>query len=185
MRFEYLLDDEVTQELDAKLRALLSTCFTKEQDKIFQTQRYFNEIPRHRYLIWDGDKLAAHVAVHEKQVMIDDQSFPISGIAEVCVDPGSRGLGLVKILLEAVHQDALERGDAFSVLFGRTPVYRSSGYTPINNLKIKVAPNHWVSTDDTMVCSLKIICTTTDGSFSRLSFLNGFSPRLTLCENTQ
>ena len=46
MRFEYLLDDEVTQELDAKLRALLSTCFTKEQDKIFQTQRYFNEIPR-------------------------------------------------------------------------------------------------------------------------------------------
>ncbi|WJT10147.1 GNAT family N-acetyltransferase [Vibrio harveyi] len=157
MRFEYLLDDEVTQELDAKLRALLSTCFTKEQDKIFQTQRYFNEIPRHRYLIWDGDKLAAHVAVHEKQVMIDDQSFPISGIAEVCVDPGSRGLGLVKILLEAVHQDALERGDAFSVLFGRTPVYRSSGYTPINNLKIKVAPNHWVSTDDTMVCSLKII----------------------------
>ncbi len=157
MRFEYLLDDEVTQELDAKLRALLSTCFTKEQDKIFQTQRYFNEIPRHRYLIWDGDKLAAHVAVHEKQVMIDDQSFPISGIAEVCVDPGSRGLGLVKILLEAVHQDALERGDAFSVLFGRTPVYRSSGYTPINNLKIKAAPNHWVSTDDTMVCSLKII----------------------------
>ena len=55
MRFEYILDDAVTQELDAKLRSLLSTCFTKEQDEIFQTQRYFNEMPRHRYLIWDGD----------------------------------------------------------------------------------------------------------------------------------
>ncbi|WP_282065266.1 GNAT family N-acetyltransferase [Vibrio rotiferianus] len=157
MRFEYLLDDEVTQELDAKLRALLSTCFTKEQDKIFQTQRYFNEIPRHRYLLWDGDRLAAHVAVHEKQVMIDDQSFPICGIAEVCVDPGSRGQGLVKILLEAVHKDALERGDAFSVLFGLTSVYQSSGYQPINNLKMEVTASHWVSTDETMVCSLKII----------------------------
>jgi predicted acetyltransferase len=157
MRFEYLLDDEVTQELDAKLRALLSTCFTKEQDKIFQTQRYFNEMPRHRYLLWDGDRLAAHVAVHEKHVMIDDQSFPICGIAEVCVDPGSRGLGLVKILLEAVHKDALERGDAFSVLFGLTSVYQSSGYQPINNLKMEVTANHWVSTDETMVCSLKII----------------------------
>ncbi|WP_182026148.1 GNAT family N-acetyltransferase [Vibrio rotiferianus] len=157
MRFEYLLDDEVTQELDAKLRALLSTCFTKEQDKIFQTQRYFNEMPRHRYLLWDGDRLAAHVAVHGKQVMIDDQSFPICGIAEVCVDPGSRGQGLVKILLEAVHKDALERGDAFSVLFGLTSVYQSSGYQPINNLKMEVTANHWVSTDETMVCSLKII----------------------------
>ncbi|MFN1650053.1 GNAT family N-acetyltransferase [Vibrio rotiferianus] len=157
MRFEYLLDDEVTQELDAKLRALLSTCFTKEQDKIFQTQRYFNEMPRHRYLLWDGDRLAAHVAVHEKQVMIDDQSFPICGIAEVCVDPGSRGQGLVKILLEAVHKDALERGDAFSVLFGLTSVYQSSGYQPINNLEMEVTANHWVSTDETMVCSLKII----------------------------
>ncbi|CAH1565357.1 GNAT family N-acetyltransferase [Vibrio rotiferianus] len=157
MHFEYLLDDEVTPELDAKLRALLSTCFTKEQDKIFQTQRYFNEMPRHRYLIWDGDRLAAHVAVHEKQVMIDDQSFPICGIAEVCVDPGSRGLGLVKILLEAVHKDALERGDVFSVLFGLTSVYQSSGYQPINNLKMEVTANHWVSTDETMVRSLKII----------------------------
>lgn len=157
MRFEYILDDDVTQELDAKLRSLLSTCFTKEQDKIFQTQRYFNEMPRHRYLIWDGDTLAAHVAVHEKQVMIDDQSFPISGIAEVCVQPDSRAKGLVKLLLKAVHQDALERGDAFSVLFGRTHIYQSSGYQPINNLHMKVQPNKWVSTSDTMVCSLNII----------------------------
>ena len=87
MRFEYILDDAVTPALDAKLRHLLSTCFTKEQDKIFQTQRYFREMPRHRYLIWDGEILAAHIAVHEKQVMIDDQSFPISGITEVCVQP--------------------------------------------------------------------------------------------------
>ncbi|MGR5459731.1 MULTISPECIES: GNAT family N-acetyltransferase [Vibrio] len=99
MRFEYLLDDEVTQELDAKLRALLSTCFAKEQNKIFPIQHYFNELPRHHYLLWDGNRLAAHIAVHEKQVMIDDQSFPICGIAEVCVDSGSCGQGLVKILL--------------------------------------------------------------------------------------
>ncbi|YCO01210.1 GNAT family N-acetyltransferase [Vibrio sp. VNB-15] len=157
MRFEYILDDEVTPELDAKLRALLSTCFTKEQDKIFQTQRYFQEVPRHRYLIWDDSQLAAHIAVHEKQVMIDDQSFPISGIAEVCVQPDYRGKGLVKLLLEAIHQDALERGDAFSVLFGRTQVYQSSGYHSIDNLRMEVAPSKWVSTNDAMVCSLGII----------------------------
>ncbi|WP_045496533.1 GNAT family N-acetyltransferase [Vibrio hyugaensis] len=157
MRFEYLLDDDVTQELDAKLRRLLSICFTKEQDQLFQTQRYFKEIPRHRYLIWDGERLAAHIAVHEKQVMIDDQFFPISGIAEVCVQPEYRGKGLVKILLKAIHQDALERGDAFSVLFGRTHIYKSSGYLPTDNLKMEVKPSKWISTEDTMVLSLNII----------------------------
>ncbi|WP_199437665.1 GNAT family N-acetyltransferase [Vibrio owensii] len=156
MRFEYILDDEVTQELDAKLRSLLSTCFTKEQDKIFQTQRYFREMPRHRYLIWDGEILAAHIAVHEKQVMIDDQSFPISGIAEVCVQPNFRGKGLVKTLLNSVHQDAIERGDAFSVLFGRTHVYQSSGYQPADNLHMEVQPNQWASISDAMVRSLNI-----------------------------
>lgn len=86
MSFEYILDDAVTPALNAKLRHLLSTCFTKEQGKkFFQTQRYFREMPRHRQLIWDGEILAAHIAVHKKQVMIDDQFFPIRGIAEVCV----------------------------------------------------------------------------------------------------
>lgn len=157
MRFEYLLDDDVTPALDAKLRTLLATCFTKEQDKIFRTQRYFQEMPRHRYLIWDDTQLAAHIAVHEKQVMIDDQSFPISGIAEVCVQPEYRGKGLVKMLLKVIHQDALERGDAFSVLFGRTQVYQSSGYQPTDNLKVEVKPREWMSTEDTMVLSLNII----------------------------
>lgn len=156
MRFEYILDDAVTPALDAKLRHLLSTCFTKEQDKIFQTQRYFREMPRHRYLIWDGEILAAHIAVHEKQVMIDDQSFPISGIAEVCVQPNFRGKGLVKTLLNSVHQDAIERGDAFSILFGRTHVYQSSGYKPTDNLHMEVQPNQWASISDAMVRSLNI-----------------------------
>lgn len=155
MNIQYIKDTDVSEELDQKLRNLLSTCFIKGQDsKVFRRQRYYNEMPQHRYMLWDHDDLIAHVAVHDKEVLMEKKSYPISGIAEVCVHPNYRKKGVVKTILEKVHQDRMEYGDAFSILFGDEEVYFSSGYRCVNNLKALNPSKEWNVTGHTMAHSL-------------------------------
>ncbi|MDG2022574.1 MAG: GNAT family N-acetyltransferase [Phycisphaerales bacterium] len=120
-------DSEVDPSLDREIRGLLSTCFNKPGDEVFRTRRYFTEMPRRRWLWWDGDLLAAHVAVHERTL---EAEIRMIGIAEVCVAPTHRGQGLVRGLLSAVHDWGVGHGFGFATLFGRPEIYASSGYRP-------------------------------------------------------
>lgn len=143
-RVEYLLDDDVDDALDQELRGLLSTCFTKPQDVVFRDQRYFLEPYRHRWIIRNEmGAMVAHVGVHEKRVESGDRAFPIGGIAEVCVHPDCRGRGYVRMMLRCIHAWLVDHGFTFAVLFGRVPVYRSSGYEQIDNLSYGSADDGW------------------------------------------
>ncbi|PMK04243.1 GNAT family N-acetyltransferase [Vibrio sp. 10N.261.55.A7] len=155
MDFEYIKDQDVSSDLDQKLRQLLSASFLNGNDpETFSRQRYYNECPQHRYLLWDNGNIAAHIAVHDKRIHIDDVEHTISGIAEVCVNREYRKQGLVKQLLERVLQDSKARGDAFSILFGEAKIYGSSGYVTMTNLQMLTPEEQWVSVDKVMVCEL-------------------------------
>lgn len=155
MNYQYVKDSDVSDELDRQLRALLSCCFVQGNDaQIFSRQRYYNEVPRHRYMLWDEDELAAHIAVHEKEVLIDGVSTPICGIAEVCVHPDYRKQGLVKQLLEQIHIDRSKHCDAFSLLFGEEEIYGSSGYQCVSNLKALQHSKEWNISGHAMVYPL-------------------------------
>ncbi|WP_047043003.1 GNAT family N-acetyltransferase [Vibrio mexicanus] len=155
MQYQYINDKDVSPELDQKLRDLLSRSFLNGQDpEIFSRQRYYKEAPAHRYLLWDGDILAAHIATHEKQVEVNGETFPISGIAEVCVNTDYRGKGLIKKLLPKVHEESRARGDAFSVLFGEVYVYSSSGYQLVDNIQLLNQDNEWETPKNVMVLPL-------------------------------
>ena len=124
----YLPDAQVDDALDADLRALLTRCFGKE----FAHKRYAHELPPHRWLVRDGEVIAAHVAVHDKVFRSGGESVPFLGIAEVCVAPDYRGRGLVKIMLrELVTQSVTV---PFAVLLGDPGVYGSSGYRAVGNV---------------------------------------------------
>ncbi|WP_117233126.1 GNAT family N-acetyltransferase [Vibrio maerlii] len=151
----YLEDHQVDESLDSELRGLLSTCFVNgDAAEVFRCQRFFKDKPQHRYMRWHQGQLIAHVAVHEKQVLIDGVSKPICGIAEVCVAEDYRGKGLVKELLAEIHQQRAEAGDEFSVLFGDTEVYSSSGYQGVGNMSCSFDGESWVKVDHVMVKSL-------------------------------
>jgi len=155
MKFQYLKDSDVTPALDQKLRALLSQCFVKGQDaEIFSCQRYHQEMPQHRYLMWQGEELVAHVAVHDKLVTVSGVTYAISGIAEVCVHPKYRKRGLVKSLMERVNAERLKAGDAFALLFGDEQVYASSGYRCIDNLYVLSPQQEWVAVGHAMALVL-------------------------------
>ncbi|MGF1694437.1 GNAT family N-acetyltransferase [Vibrio lamellibrachiae] len=155
MIYQYIEDHKVTEELDQKLRSLLSASFVNGQDsEVFSRQRFYNEPPQHRYMIWNEEELVAHVAVHDKQVLINDEAHSICGIAEVCVHSDYRKQGLVKRLLDNIHQDRTERGDAFSVLFGDVEVYGSSGYECKSNITVFNPEKEWVAAGKVMAYAL-------------------------------
>jgi predicted N-acetyltransferase YhbS len=135
----HLPDSEVDDALDAELRALLCACFTKPEDRVFETRRYFTEPPAHRWLALDGERLVGHVAAHDKQVGSTHGDLRVLGVAEVCVAPTHRRMGLTRLMLEALHQFGVANAFDFAVLFGRAELYASSGYLPITNT-IRVTP---------------------------------------------
>ena len=132
---EYLPDSSVDASLDAELRALLTTCFTKPQDVVFKERRYFVEPYAHRWVIRDAKRsIIAHAGVHDKIVEADGQRFRTGGLAEVCVHPEYRGRGFVKAMLARIHDWLIERKFDFAVLFGEPYIYQSSGYAEVSNL---------------------------------------------------
>ncbi|UGA55966.1 GNAT family N-acetyltransferase [Vibrio sp. VB16] len=136
MNIQYIADKDVTPVIDAQLRYILSTCFA-EDAAIFSQQRFFNEMPPHRYFVLDNsENIVAHIAVHEKNVIIDDVELPVAGIAEVCVLPRYRKQGLVHNMLDHIHKQLEKKGIHFSILFGDYCIYNSNGYQDVTNLII-------------------------------------------------
>ena len=107
VQVEYVPDATVDAELDQQLRALLSLCFTKPHDAVFQHRRYFLEPYPHRWMVREAaGRVIAHVGAHDKSVEADGERFRIGGICEVCVHPAVRGRGLVRRMLAVVHGSA-------------------------------------------------------------------------------
>jgi len=130
---EYIPDQEVDATLDEQLRKLLSTCFTGPHNERFKTQRFFSEMPQHRWIMREPGRVIAHVAFHDKTIGTTAGDFAIVAVAEVAVHPEFRGQGLVKKLLNVAHEATGARGVPFSMLFGKEEVYSSSGYVTVMN----------------------------------------------------
>lgn len=125
----YLPDTQVDAQLDEELRGLLSTCFVGPVNECFRHQRFFHEMPQHRWLVRDASGwLVAHVALHDKRLGTPQGDLRVAGIAEVCVHPDFRGRGLVRTMLDTLHRWAEQQGFRHAALFGDEKVYRGSGY---------------------------------------------------------
>jgi predicted N-acetyltransferase YhbS len=127
----YRFDHAITEVEDANLRRLLFSCFPYEPALL--TRRYLREAPAHRWLVYDESQLIAHAGLHDKTIGTQAGPFRIGGVSEICVLPKYRNLGLVKQLLQGIHEWAEAAGLPFTMLFGQPKVYSSSGYTLIQN----------------------------------------------------
>lgn len=141
---KYIADRDVDEKMDLKIRDLLTICFPEQPS--FARQRFYHEMPSHRWYIEEGDRLTGHVALHEKTVSVDHQLIPVGGIAEVAVHPDARGKKYVCHMLEEAHEWLRARGYDFSMLFGDKRVYASSGYEPLDSVfrYYKPAISDWV-----------------------------------------
>ena len=129
-QIHYIEDAAVDQILDRKIRAILVKCFSHEPK--FMAQRYNNDPPKHRWYIEWNDGIIAHLAVHEKKLMINSAKIDFMGIAEVCVVPEFRGLKFVSLLLSQAEEFLPQF--KYAILLGNSDFYRSSGFFPVPNI---------------------------------------------------
>jgi GNAT superfamily N-acetyltransferase len=133
----YTKDSEVSPELDGAIRALLVACFRKPEDWVFRERRYFIEPPQHRWYVpasaGDASELCAHLALHERVILVGSEQMRCGGVGEVAVAPQKRGQGIAKELLQAAHEWMAAEGFDAAILFGDPRIYASSGYRPAPN----------------------------------------------------
>ncbi len=127
-------DCTLTSAEDEALRELFKLCFKRELAYL-DHQRFFRELPQHRWMIFDetGENIIAHIAVYDKVLGTDDGLLPVAGVAEVCTHPDYRGQGRVRAILAEVHNWAKQQGFAWMMLFGSHAIYGGSGYERAHN----------------------------------------------------
>lgn len=154
---KYIADKNVDAKMDRQIRDLLVACFPDQA--VFTRQRFYHEMPPHRWYIMENDRMIAHVALHDKEITVDDNKIKIGGIAEVAVHPDARGRGYVRLLLNEAHQWLKKNGFVFSMLFGDKNVYSSSGYQVVESFfrYFKPDKNEWLTeiSDCAMVANLE------------------------------
>lgn len=130
---KFISEEQVSEELDKKLRDLLVLCFPQTAH-IFSKHRYYHEPAQYRWCIFAKDEsLIANVALHIKKIKTEFASYDMGGIAEVCVHPDFRRQGITRMLLKQILDYLQERGFVFSMLFGNTEIYSSSGFKKVEN----------------------------------------------------
>ena len=98
----YRHDSKITPAQDEALRALFRVCFKRELAYL-EHQRFFRELPPHRWMIFDeNENVIAHIAGYDKVLGTQNGLLPVIGIAEVCVAPDYRGRGLVRAILREI-----------------------------------------------------------------------------------
>lgn len=126
---ENLPDSAIDSDLDQQIRDLLIECFGPS----FSASRSSQGAPMARFLMRDSGALIGHLACHAKTVICAGRIYLTLGVSEACVRPRDRGRGVLKTLLSHMH-DSLPSEYAFSLLFGYSKFYQSSGYFNVANL---------------------------------------------------
>lgn len=128
---EFYSESDVTNFDNKKLMELLQLCFPML--KCFETNRFYLERSDFRWFIRNNNKIIANAVVLDKIFLSEGKKISIAGVAEICVDPAYRGKGLARKLLSEIHSWAKSQGYSFTFLYGKTEIYRSSGYIQCNN----------------------------------------------------
>jgi predicted N-acetyltransferase YhbS len=126
---EYLDDQSVTAEENLQLMRLFALCFPGPQNACFLKQRYFRELPAHRFVFREpSGEIRAQVAGHDKKISSPKGELRVIGISEVAVHPELRGRRLSQSLLLELEAWAAGKGFSHAMLFGPPALYAPLGY---------------------------------------------------------
>ena len=94
-------------------------------------------------LAMEGDHVIAHLALYERNVLLDDEPERIGLIGGVVVRADVRRKGVASRLIEAAHAELRQRGIDFAVLFALDHRhYASTGYAPMQNETCFIEDGH-------------------------------------------
>jgi GNAT superfamily N-acetyltransferase len=108
-----------------------------------QGEGYAIPVPVALVLALQGDHVVAHLALYERNVLLDGEPERIGLIGGVVVRADVRRRGVASRLIAAAHTELRQRGIDFAVLFALDQRhYASAGYSPMQNATCFIEDGH-------------------------------------------
>lgn len=128
--------DEVnmTESMDARIRAGLCTCFPRDT-AVFSQQRAWHSTPTYSVVVEHDEQVVAHAGVVSRQITVGAQRLLVAGVQNVFVLPEHRGRYLVDQVMAAAMNEAKVRGHDCGLLFclpALEKVYRRCGWDTVS-----------------------------------------------------
>ena len=115
--------------VEADIAGLLAECFPTD----FGGRSYFQNRHHARFCVYEGERLAGHLAVLYRTMRLGEKCFDAVGIAEVAVHADFRRRGIAATLVEAALEETrLAHADA-ALLFGTASIYARAGFQTVTN----------------------------------------------------
>jgi len=116
--------------VEADIAGLLAECFPTD----FGGRSYFQNRHHARFCLYEGDRLAGHLAVLYRAMRLGERRFDAIGLAEVAVHPDFRRRGIAAALVQAALTEARDARAHAAVLFGTAPLYARAGFRTVPNV---------------------------------------------------
>lgn len=117
MQPQVIDEQEMTPELDARIRRSLCRCFPADAATFSQTRKWHGSGPAFSVLIQHEGQVIAHVGVVDRLVRFGQTPARAAGIQNVFVLPQYRGQGLGDAVMQASAEEAAKRGFDCGLLF--------------------------------------------------------------------
>ncbi|MEL6864477.1 MAG: GNAT family N-acetyltransferase [Bacteroidota bacterium] len=130
MKLQRLEEYLISPKQAASIQQLLSACFPD-----YPTGRtYYKQIPKFRYLYWQGNELIGHMAVEHRKMNIGGQLCTIFGVADLCVAEAHQSKKLASNLLSELEQLGKKIHIDFIVLIAQEhKLYENNGFQLVSN----------------------------------------------------
>lgn len=124
---KFVPEIEIDEGTSDTIVGLLSQCFPGEGH---DGRDYFKQLPHHRILAYEDDRLVGHLGVDLRVMNLNGQAIRVFGAIDVCVAPDRQGLGIGTDLLQRFETVARHsnRVDFLFLLSKNPAIYEKLGY---------------------------------------------------------
>jgi len=117
MDLKIVNEADVTPELNQAILALLRTAFSAGATDFAETRAWHGSAPAWSVLLYDAERMVAHVGIVERVVRVGAEQAGVAGIQNVAVAPDQRGKGLCDKVMNAAMSEAFQLGRDFGLLY--------------------------------------------------------------------
>jgi len=130
MRVERVEEYAIPPAVQDDIHALLRDSFSVYPEG----RTYFRQVPTFRYLVWDGDVLAAQLGVDYRIMNNGGQRIRTFGIVDLCVSEAYRKQGIAADLLDKLEALGRSNHIDFIILWTQDAAfYQKNGYMEVDN----------------------------------------------------
>ncbi len=112
-----VLEASISPAEDAAIRAGLCLCFPPDREVFSQTRAWHGTPPTWSVLMESHDRIVAHAAIVERQILVGAEKARVAGVLNVFVLPDCRGQGLFRQVMSTAMDEAHRRALDFGLLF--------------------------------------------------------------------